>query len=101
MADPASVDTGIRDALKTMVDDRLAAGEISANAATEAKAEIDASEAPLRVGYGERGGGHGPGSGFGDDRGDIPKPGMAPNPDDDTDSTDTTGTPEATGATIA
>jgi hypothetical protein len=92
VADAASVDTGIRDALKTMVDERLAAGEISANFATERKTEIDASEAPLWVGFGERGG-----HGFGDNRDNDPKPGNAPGSDDDT---DVTGTPEATGAIL-
>jgi hypothetical protein len=101
MTDTASVDTAIRDSLKAMIDDRLAAGEISANSATEWTAEIDSSVAPLRVGFfGDGGprGGHGPGG----DRGNGMKPGRAPGMDDDsndsTTPTDTTGTPEATGA---
>lgn len=98
VTDTATVDTAIRDALKAIVDDHLAAGEISANSATERKTEIDASVSPLRVGFfGDEGGPRG-GHGSGGDRGD----GMKPGTDDSTDATDstdsTTGTPEATGA---
>jgi hypothetical protein len=61
LGDPAAVDTGIREALKTVIDERLAAGEIAANDAEAIKAEIDASASPLRIGkFGGRGG-HGRG----------------------------------------
>jgi hypothetical protein len=47
--DPEVVDTAIRDALKAIVDEQFDAGEISRNLATEIKARIDASDAPLGV----------------------------------------------------
>ena len=56
--DTAAVDTAIRDALKAIVDEEFAAGNISQNLTTELKDRIDASPAPLRLGRlgGMRGG---------------------------------------------
>jgi hypothetical protein len=51
-ADTASVDRAIRDALKAVVDETLAAGDISANFATERKAAIDAAIVPIAIGGG-------------------------------------------------
>jgi hypothetical protein len=45
--DAATVDTGIRNALKAMVDQEFDEGNISRNLATEIKERIDESEAPL------------------------------------------------------
>jgi hypothetical protein len=65
-SDAATVDTAIRTTLKGLVDAELAAGDIAANDATERKAAIDASVAPIRIGG--FGGHDGPG-GFGGERG--------------------------------
>lgn len=46
--DAAALDAAIRTTLKQQVDELLAAGEISANAADALKQQIDATEAPLR-----------------------------------------------------
>jgi hypothetical protein len=57
VTDAATVDTAIRTTLKGLVDAELAAGDIAANDATELKAAIDASVAPIRVGgFGGHGG---------------------------------------------
>ena len=48
-SDPATVDTAIRDSLKSMVDDVFNAGDISKNAATSIKEAIDTSDAPIAV----------------------------------------------------
>lgn len=48
--DTTAVDTAIRDALKAIVDEEFAAGDISQNLATELKDRIDTSPAPLRLG---------------------------------------------------
>lgn len=45
--DPTAVDTAIRTSLTTIVDERLAAGEISANDADAAKTAIASSPAPI------------------------------------------------------
>lgn len=50
VADAATLDLAIRDALKAIVDETFAAGEISANFATERKAAIDESVAPIGIG---------------------------------------------------
>jgi hypothetical protein len=47
--DLAVVDTAIRDALKAIIDERVEAGEISRNLATELRERIDTSEVPLMV----------------------------------------------------
>jgi hypothetical protein len=47
ITDTTTLDTGIRDALKGIIDDQLAAGDIAANAATEAKTAIDEATAPI------------------------------------------------------
>jgi hypothetical protein len=63
LSDPAQVDAAIRTALKQLVDERLAAGELSVEAAAAQKAVIDVTEAPLMLGIGMEGrfpGGHGP-----------------------------------------
>jgi hypothetical protein len=44
ISDPATVDAAIKATLKQQVDDRLAAGEISANEATALKERIDAGK---------------------------------------------------------
>jgi hypothetical protein len=74
VADAAQVDAAIRTALKQAVDDRLAAGEISVEAAAARKAVIDVTESPLMLGVGFEGrfpGGHGPMRG----EGHGPRPG--------------------------
>jgi N-acetylmuramoyl-L-alanine amidase len=48
-SDAATVDTAIRDSLKAMVDDKLAAGDITEDKATEARTWIDESPAPIRI----------------------------------------------------
>ncbi|HQY32268.1 MAG TPA: hypothetical protein PK691_13300 [Thermomicrobiales bacterium] len=45
--DASAVDTGIRNSLKTAVDQDLAEGKISADAATKIKEHIDSSPSPL------------------------------------------------------
>lgn len=57
--DTGTVDTAIRTTLKDLIDAELAAGEIAANDATERKAAIDASEAPIRISVSGRNRGHG------------------------------------------
>ena len=47
--DAATVDAAIRDSLKAMVDDKLAAGAITEDQATKARTWIDESPAPIRV----------------------------------------------------
>ena len=48
-SDATTVDAGIRTALKAMVDDVYADGDISKNAATELKSRIDTSPAPIAL----------------------------------------------------
>lgn len=48
--DPAVVETAFTETLKEMVDERFAAGEISANLAEELKTRIDEAESPLLFG---------------------------------------------------
>ncbi len=55
ISDTATIDTGIRNALKSMVDDQVTAGDLATNDATEIKADIDASVSPLKFGVGGRG----------------------------------------------
>jgi hypothetical protein len=56
ITDPAAVDAAIKTTLKQQVDDRLAAGEISANEATALKARIDAGDfGSFLFGQGEHG----------------------------------------------
>jgi hypothetical protein len=53
ISDPATVDAAIKTTLKQQVDDRLAAGEISANEATALKERIDAGDfGPFLFGIG-------------------------------------------------
>jgi hypothetical protein len=82
-SDAATVDTAIRDSLKQMVDDALAAGDISADQATARKARIDESTSPIRLGGG-------PGGMMGGNRGGKPggMGGDHANPDDPEDSGD-------------
>lgn len=98
IADTTTLDAGIRDALKGIVDDELAAGDIAANAATEAKAAIDEATSPISFHLGLGGGSMG---GFG---GQFGGPGMGGRrnnqfpgkPDDGTDTDDTSeATPTA------
>lgn len=49
MSDTAAVDLAIREALKAMVDERFAAGEISRNNADTLKERIDTSAAPIGI----------------------------------------------------
>jgi hypothetical protein len=83
--DPAQVDAAIRTALKQVVDERLAVGELSVEAAAARKAVIDVTEAPLMLGIGMEGrfpgghgpmdgAGHGPRGGFGGPRGGFEPP---------------------------
>lgn len=70
--DAAALDLAIRTTLKEEVDARLAAGEISANAAEALKEQIDTADSPLGHGLligsgfdvGRGGFGHGPGRGL-------------------------------------
>ena len=48
--DPAQVETALKETLKQMIDEELAAGTISANAAAEMKERIDAAEGPALFG---------------------------------------------------
>lgn len=66
--DTARVDAAIRTSLKQLVDDRLAAGDISANQATALKERIDADGIPFGLG-GPGGRGFGGQHGGGMDRG--------------------------------
>jgi Arc/MetJ family transcription regulator len=70
ISDPATVDAAIKETLKQQVDEQLAAGEISANRATELKARIDAGDfGPLfGFGRGDHGGRGGPRPGDVDDK---------------------------------
>jgi len=99
LAGATGVDTAIRDALKGMIDDQLAAGEIAANNATAWKTEIDESVAPLKIGSpgagGHRGGGRGPGSG---DQSDHLAPGSGSDAEDNVN--DPSATPGVTGASV-
>ena len=62
IGDPATVDAAIKTTLKQQVDDRLAAGEISANQATALKERIDAGDfGPFLFGHGRGIGGPGRG----------------------------------------
>lgn len=60
VADGETVDAAIRTTLKQTIDERLAAGEISANLAADLKAAIDSGEYPIRLrlpglgGFGDR-----------------------------------------------
>jgi hypothetical protein len=68
LSDTTTLDTGIRDALKGIIDDELTAGDIAANAAIAAKTAIDEATAPISfhfgLGDGARNGGFGgPGMG--------------------------------------
>jgi Arc/MetJ family transcription regulator len=68
--DAATVDAAIRTALKQMVDDKFAAGNISANEATARKEQIDTAESPLGgFGFGGHGGKGGIRGGRNDARG--------------------------------
>jgi hypothetical protein len=74
-ADEAAVDAAIRTALTQQVDEREAAGDLDIERAAAMRAVIEVSEAPLFLGFGDRGGmhgfdgRHGPGGrGAGDDR---------------------------------
>lgn len=74
-ADEAAVDAAIRTALTQQVDEREAAGDLDIERAAAMRAVIEVSEAPLFLGFGDRGGmhgfdgRHGPGGrGGGDDR---------------------------------
>lgn len=98
ITDTTTLDTGIRDALKGIIDDELAAGDIAANAATEAKTAIDESTAPLSFHLGLGGamgsfGGQFGGPGMGG-RGNAQFPGGKPGDSDSTETED--GTSEAT-----
>lgn len=101
MSDTTTLDTGIRDALKGIIDDELAAGDIAANAATEAKTAIDEATAPIsfRLGAGGdfKGGGFGGqfggpsmgGRGNGRSRGEKPDDGDTKTEDDTSEATPT------------
>ena len=96
IGDSTTVDAAIRAALTAMVDERLAAGEISANDATAAKAEIASSPSPV---FGLFGGPHGGGRGghggeFSGRSDDNDGPNGSESSDDDTGTTD--ATPSAT-----
>lgn len=56
VADAAAVDAAIRTTLKQTVDERLAAGDLSANDATAIKERIDAADVPLGIIGGRHGG---------------------------------------------
>src|SRR5215218_10704457 len=55
-SDEAAVDAAIRTALTQQVDEREAAGDLSAEQAAAMKAVIDVSQAPLFLGFGGHGG---------------------------------------------
>jgi len=99
VADGETVDAAIRTTMEQVIDERLAAGEISADLATELKLAIDSGEYPVGfhlggIGMGgfDRGGDH---DGHGGPKGDFD--GRGDDADDDTVIPDT-GTPAA-GAT--
>ncbi|MDQ3692684.1 MAG: hypothetical protein M3464_03545 [Chloroflexota bacterium] len=56
LSDPELVETAFKETLKEMIDDRLAAGEISANLAEDLKTRIDEAEGPILIGHLMRGG---------------------------------------------
>ena len=58
-SDEVAVDAAIRTALTQQVDEREAAGDLETEAATAMRAVIEVSEAPLFLGFGDRGGMHG------------------------------------------
>lgn len=72
--DPAQVETALRETLKQMVDDELAAGDISVNAAAELKERIDQASGPIL--FGGLGGGRDRNLGIGDHRGRRGRPGL-------------------------
>jgi hypothetical protein len=90
LSDTTTLDTGIRDALKGIIDDELTAGDIAANAATEAKTAIDEATAPISFHLGlndcARGGSFGGPGMSGRGNGQFPggKPGETTEPGDDT-----------------
>jgi len=94
VTDGATVDTAIRTTLKGFIDAKLAAGDITANDATERKAAVDASEAPIRIGGA---GGHG---GMSGGRGGDKPNDDARNPTD-SETDDTTPTIDTTPTTTA
>jgi hypothetical protein len=92
-SDAATVDAAIRAALKQSIDDQVAAGDLAVNDATEMKAAIDTSSAPMMVGGRHFGGeGWGVRGGHRDGRG-----GMLPPSDESIDDDEATeaGTPAA------
>jgi hypothetical protein len=58
-SDEAAVDAAIRTALTQQVEEREAAGDLGTEAAAAMKAVIEVSQAPLFLGFGDRGGMHG------------------------------------------
>ena len=104
VADGETVDAAIKTTLKQMVDERLAAGEISADLATELKAAIDSGNVPigfhrpdLRGDHGgsdfQGDGSRGPGRGDDTSADDTDEPGDT-DQDGDTDDVDDTVAPE-------
>lgn len=85
-SDSTTVDTAIRDSLKLMVDDSLAAGDITEDEATERKTKIDESTSPIRFSSGMNRGGGNPGDGSGGDKGGDHSGGQG-GPDTSTDET--------------
>ncbi|CAN5476617.1 hypothetical protein BH09CHL1_BH09CHL1_10240 [soil metagenome] len=101
LTDTTALDTDIRDALKAMVDDELAAGDLAANDATDMKTAIDESTSPIKVSFFSHDGfGGGMDGGPGGMGGGMNSRGTRSNgkPGDDsegTDDADTTATPAA------
>lgn len=93
LTDTTALDTDIRDALKAMVDDVLAAGDLAANDATDIKTAIDESVSPIKIGFFSHDGfGAGPGGMGGRSNSRDTRSNGKPGDDPDTDS-DTTATP--------
>lgn len=85
IADTATIDTGIRNALKSMIDDIVTAGDLAVNRATELKTKIDEAASPIRLNLG--GGDHGGMRQGGGRMGGVggTKPGDSTNDEEDTD----------------
>jgi hypothetical protein len=95
LTDTTALDTDIRDALKAMIDDELAAGDLAANDATDMKTAIDESISPIKIGSFSRNGfGDGPsGMGGGMNSRSNRSNGMPGDDTEKSDDTDTTATP--------
>jgi hypothetical protein len=96
LTDTTALDTDIRDALKAMVDDVLAAGDLAANDATDMKTAIDESPSPIKIGFFSHSEfGDGPGGMGGGSISRKPRSNNNPSTDSETEDPDTTATPTA------